>query len=86
METSTIESFLKITGPWGLVGIFIFLFWDMIRKNDKSLREILMTQTAVLDNLTNSVGKLDSRIESVEKSFIDLVAQLKVITRVEAGD
>jgi hypothetical protein len=86
METSGIESFLKITGPWGLVAVLVFLFWDMFRKNEQSVREILLTQAAVLDNLTESLSKVDARLEGVEKKLIDLVAQLAVILRVEAGD
>ena len=85
MAAEGIESFLRITGPWGLVGILVFLIWDMFRKNDKSLREILMTQTSVLDHLADSMNKLETRLEDVDKGQRDLVAQLKVLVRLGNG-
>ena len=83
MESSGIESFLKITGPWGLLGILIAFMWDMFRRNDKSLREILSTHTAILDQVVESLASIESRVEGVDISLTDFAAQLKTLIRLE---
>jgi len=83
MESIGIESFLKITGPWGLLAILIAFMWDMFRRNDKSLREILSANTAILDQMVESLASIESRVESVEISLADFAAQLKTLIRLE---
>ena len=83
MESAGIESFLKITGPWGLLGLLIAFMWDMFRRNDKSLREILSTHTAILVQVVESLASIESRVEGVDISLTDFAAQLKTLIRLE---
>lgn len=55
-----INSFLNITGPWGVVGILLMFAFLWLKRDDKSVRESLDAQIKALEALCKALDKMDA--------------------------
>lgn len=51
-DIAAIETFLKVTGPWGLLGLFLFLYWDNRRRENRDDAKFYEQFVAFLERFT----------------------------------
>jgi len=54
-----INTFLNITGPWGVVGILLAFAYYWLKRDDKSVRESLDAQIKALEALCKALDKME---------------------------
>jgi hypothetical protein len=48
MDLAALKTFLEVTGPWGLIALFLFLWWQNQRKDDKDVAALVTMFEAFL--------------------------------------
>lgn len=67
-----INTFLNITGPWGVVGILLAFAYFWLKRDDKSVRETMDAQVKALELLSKTLDKLEERLQEHDERARDI--------------
>jgi len=70
-----INTFLNITGPWGVVGILLAFAYFWLKRDDKSVRETMDAQVKALELLSKTLDKLEERLQEHDERARDIYAK-----------
>jgi hypothetical protein len=87
MEMITLDKVLNITGPWGVVGILLWLLIAEVRHNTElraemrstadAVRAVAVAQVASLDKICDLINDHDKRAEAIQKGVDALLNRPK---------
>jgi hypothetical protein len=79
MDASLISFFTNIAGPWGLVGLLLFLYFMGLRKDDKSIREALELQVKYFDGILASLTRIETNFTNHDIRVITMTNVVSTI-------
>jgi hypothetical protein len=68
-ELATIASWLKATGPWGLVAALGYSLWKLSDKKDASLRELYQEVVQLSRAQTEAVIKVEAALIALKDAI-----------------
>jgi hypothetical protein len=78
-ELTTIASWLKATGSWGLVAVLGWSLWKLSERKDASLRELYQEVVQLSRAQTEAITKVEAALWALK----DAIAEFRSETRAD---
>ena len=61
--------FLEVNGPWGLIGLLLFILWDLSRRQEKSTSVAVEKLQILIGNLITNSQEMIGLIRDVCEKY-----------------